>query len=240
MTAWMILRQTNLLFRLLLLFLFLLCGIFRCLILLGLSLLFLFLLSFLLLDFDLLFLFLLFLLLSVLLFSLFLLFLLFLFLLSIVGLRHGNIGIGVVRLGCCHQLAIPFALVVALCSSWSLHSRRTGLCLALELPEPGLHVGPALNPNGGTLRLTERIHPAGQRALSSQHAGHLALELGRSLANQRGMVDEPVLGGLTLGLQCTEQCLLSAQDLHGGGGVLGEGHEAAGMGDESRSDQLPD
>lgn len=54
------------------------------------------------------------------------------------------------------------------------------------------------------------------------------------------MVDETILGRGVLRLQCAEQCLLCAEDLHGGCGVLGQTHERAGVGDEARSDELAD
>lgn len=52
------------------------------------------------------------------------------------------------------------------------------------------------------------------------------------------MVDETVLGGSVLGLEGTEEGLLGSEDLDGGGWVLGEVDQAAGMGDETGSNKL--
>ena len=49
--------------------------------------------------------------------------------------------------------------------------------------------------------IPQRVHAHPQRALGRQHARDLALELGRRLADEGGVVDEAVLGRLVLGLQ---------------------------------------
>ena len=51
---------------------------------------------------------------------------------------------------------------------------------------------------------------------------HLALVLGCGLAHQGGVVYQPVLGRVSACLQGSEQGLLCSQDLHCGGGVLGQ------------------
>ena len=54
------------------------------------------------------------------------------------------------------------------------------------------------------------------------------------------MVNETVLGRGVLGLERTEERLLGTEDLHGRGRVLGERHQAAGVCDETSTDQLAD
>ncbi len=49
------------------------------------------------------------------------------------------------------------------------------------------------------------------------------LVLGLGHANQRGVIDESVLGRVVLGLERAEQGLLGAENLHGGRGVLERG-----------------
>lgn len=52
------------------------------------------------------------------------------------------------------------------------------------------------------------------------------------------MVDETVLGGVSLGLERAEERLLGTENLDGGGGVLGEVGERAGVRDEARGDDF--
>jgi len=52
------------------------------------------------------------------------------------------------------------------------------------------------------------------------------------------VVDETVLGGIVLGLEGSEESLLSSEDLDGGSGVFGEVEEGSSVGDESSSDEL--
>lgn len=54
------------------------------------------------------------------------------------------------------------------------------------------------------------------------------------------MEDETVLGGVTTGLEGTEESLLSTEDLDGGGGVLGEVDQASSVGDQTGSDDVSD
>ena len=54
------------------------------------------------------------------------------------------------------------------------------------------------------------------------------------------MIDQTVLRRLVSRLQSSEQRLLSAQNLHGGGWELGEIEQRTGVSDETRSDQFAD
>jgi len=54
------------------------------------------------------------------------------------------------------------------------------------------------------------------------------------------VVDQTVLGRVVLGLERPEQRLLRSEDLHRRGRVLGEVHQATGVADESRTDELAD
>ena len=71
----------------------------------------------------------------------------------------------------------------------------------------------ALDTNGGLAGLPKSINTNGKRALGCQHSADLALELGRTLPDQAGVVDEPILWRLVLRLQSPEERLLCAQDL---------------------------
>ena len=52
------------------------------------------------------------------------------------------------------------------------------------------------------------------------------------------MIDETILRRVVLGLQCTEQRLLSAEDLDGTCWVLREVQQASCVADESRADEV--
>lgn len=54
------------------------------------------------------------------------------------------------------------------------------------------------------------------------------------------MVDESVLGGVTLGLEGAEEGLLGSEDLDGRGGVLGQVGEGPSVADEASSDRVAD
>src|SRR5438309_224087 len=54
------------------------------------------------------------------------------------------------------------------------------------------------------------------------------------------MVDETVLGGRVLGLECTEERLLSTEDLNGRTRVLGEADKRAGVRDETSTNKGTD
>lgn len=86
----------------------------------------------------------------------------------------------------------------------------------------------------------ERVDSGGDGALVGEVPRDSALVLGRGAADERRVVDETVLGGVALGLQGAEQGLLGTQDLHGGGGALGQGSEGAGLLDQAGRDGLAD
>lgn len=54
------------------------------------------------------------------------------------------------------------------------------------------------------------------------------------------MVDEAVLGRVTLGLESTEKSFLGSENLDGGSWVLGQVGQAPGVGDEAGTDGLTD
>lgn len=58
------------------------------------------------------------------------------------------------------------------------------------------------------------------------------------LANQRGVVDQTVLGRVVLSLQSTEQSLLGTQNLDSGTGALSELEERASMGNQAGTNEL--
>jgi hypothetical protein len=88
--------------------------------------------------------------------------------------------------------------------------------------------------------LGEVINPRSNGALVGQESGDAALVLGASASDEAGVVDETVLGGVSLSLQRAEEGLLGTENLDGGGGVLGEVGEGARVGDEARGDDLAD
>mmetsp|Transcript_12113 Transcript_12113/g.26039 ORF Transcript_12113/g.26039 Transcript_12113/m.26039 type:complete len:379 (-) Transcript_12113:661-1797(-) len=154
--------------------------------------------------------------------------------------RRRHIRRSVVRARLCRQRPPLLALVIL--GGLLLAGGLCALCcqdLALQLPQPSLDLSPGVYADRGVRAVSKGIHTNGQRALGCQHAGDLALELGARLSDEGGMVDEAVLGCLVLGLECPEQGLLSSQDLHRGGGVLGQVGEAARVGDEAGAHHLP-
>ena len=54
------------------------------------------------------------------------------------------------------------------------------------------------------------------------------------------MVDQTVLGCVTLGLQGTEESLLSTENLNSRGGIFGEVGQGTGVGDQTGTDHLAD
>jgi len=54
------------------------------------------------------------------------------------------------------------------------------------------------------------------------------------------VVDEAVLWGVVLRLQCAEERLFRAEDLDRGGGALGQARERAGVCDQAGADELAD
>ena len=113
---------------------------------------------------------------------------------------------------------------------------RVGLTL-LKIAFAVGHVA-SVDANGGFRRLTEGVDANRQGALRSQHARNLPLELGRSLTDERCVVDQTVLWRFVFGLQRAEKRLFGAQNLHSRRRVLGEAHERTGVRDETRADEL--
>ena len=69
----------------------------------------------------------------------------------------------------------------------------------------------------------EGIDTCGNGALVRQVARYPSLVLGFGAADESGVVDESVLGGVSLGFEGAEEGFLGSQDLYGGGQCLGEG-----------------
>ena len=90
------------------------------------------------------------------------------------------------------------------------------------------------------VRLAERVDADRERALGREDARDLALVLGLRLADERRVVDEPVLGRVAARLERAEEGLLGAEDLDGGGGVLGQVGERARVRDEAGAHDVAD
>lgn len=69
------------------------------------------------------------------------------------------------------------------------------------LKPPPPHLLARLQPHGRVGGVPQRVDADRERALGREHAGDLALELGLRLADERGVVDQAVLGGLVLRLE---------------------------------------
>lgn len=54
------------------------------------------------------------------------------------------------------------------------------------------------------------------------------------------MIDQTILGCIMLGLQSSEQRLFGTKDLHGRRRVLGQAQQAAGMADQTGTNELAD
>ena len=85
-----------------------------------------------------------------------------------------------------------------------------------------------------------RLHVTPHRKPHGQHSADLSLVLRSGLSDERRVVDQSVLRRLVPHLQRSEERLLGAEDLHGGGGELGEVHQRAGVRDESGAHQFAD
>ena len=83
----------------------------------------------------------------------------------------------------------------------------------------------------GSWSLAELVKTGGNRALVSQIAGNLTLLLKASATNKSAVKDKSVLRRLSLCLESSEKSLLSAENLDGGGRVLGKLHQAFCVGD---------
>merc|ERR1719402_394040 len=116
--------------------------------------------------------------------------------------------------------------------------RDLGNLSTFELSDARLHLGAVFDSKVSVGLLSQGVHPASQGGLRGEHSRHFALELRAGLANKLSVVYQAVLGGVVLRLQCLKQSLLSAQNLHCRGGMLGEVHQGAGVGDQPGADQL--
>jgi len=72
----------------------------------------------------------------------------------------------------------------------------------------------------GRRRVREAVDARRDRALVGKEARDASLVLGAGTADEGRMVDQTVLGRVTLGLERTEQGLLGSEDLDGRGRVL--------------------
>mmetsp|Transcript_38696 Transcript_38696/g.120385 ORF Transcript_38696/g.120385 Transcript_38696/m.120385 type:complete len:450 (-) Transcript_38696:449-1798(-) len=142
-----------------------------------------------------------------------------------------------------------------------------GLVLLLLLPAPLVHLLDGLLhdldvfPRRGALReegqallhlvaqllaedcgrlLGEVVDARGEGALVREVPGDAPLVLLLCTADEGGVEDEAVLGGVALRLQRAEERLLGPEDLHCRGRVLCEVREASGVRDEPGADDLAD
>jgi len=86
----------------------------------------------------------------------------------------------------------------------------------------------------------EVVDSRGNGSLVGKETGDSALVLHAGAADEGGVVDQTVLGGVTLGLEGTEQSLLGTENLDSGGRVLGQVGQATGVGDETSTNGLTD
>ncbi|KAI3492779.1 hypothetical protein L1887_42576 [Cichorium endivia] len=159
--------------------------------------------------------------------------------------RASSVGSGVVRAAA--RLHLEGLLLVAVVAGGVPCGAHAGhAALHLERTQARLELGARLDADGGRalvalgLGIGERVEADGERGLGGDHARHLTLELLWRLADERGVVDEAVLGRVVLGLERAEERLFGAEDLHGRGRVLGEVHERAGVADEACADEVAD
>merc|ERR1719402_1729435 len=116
--------------------------------------------------------------------------------------------------------------------------RDLGNLSTFELSDARFHLSTVLDSKVSVSLLSQGVHPASQGGLRGEHSRHFALELRARLSNKLCVVYQAVLGGVVLSLQRLKQSLLSAQYLHCRGGMLGEVHQGAGVGDQPGADQL--
>jgi hypothetical protein len=88
--------------------------------------------------------------------------------------------------------------------------------------------------------LGEVINSGSDRALVCKESRDSSLVLGASSANERGVVQQSVLGSVSLGLQSSEKSLLRAENLHGRSGILGQVGQASGMRNQTSANDLSD
>ena len=102
-----------------------------------------------------------------------------------------------------HSPALAHTASGAPTHSPSLAHTASGTHLPLlTLPQALLNLGPAVYPDAaGRGLFPQGIHAGTEGGLRCQHAGDLALVFGRTLAHQRGVVDEPIFGRVMLRLE---------------------------------------
>ena len=86
----------------------------------------------------------------------------------------------------------------------------------------------------------EGVNPRCNGAFITQVPWDPALVLSRRSSDEGRVVDQTVLGGVSFRLQGTKQRFLSTQDLHCGGGALGQWSERPSLLDQTGCDCLSD
>jgi hypothetical protein len=141
---------------------------------------------------------------------------------------------------------VPAEVVLGLFSSIGPDVRRWETQRTLQRSKSRCELFPVVRPDPCGCRVClgfgvgESVDTDRERRLGRNHTSHLSLELLRCTSDQRGVVDEPVLGGIVLGLERSEQGLFGTQDLDGTGGELGQVVETSGVADQSRTDKFAD
>lgn len=92
----------------------------------------------------------------------------------------------------------------------------------------------------GSGLIREVVDTGGNGTLVGEETRDTTLVLGTGATNERGVVQQTVLGGVTLGLQGTEKSLLGTENLDSGGGVLGQVGQATSVGDQTGTNDLSD
>ena len=93
---------------------------------------------------------------------------------------------------------------------------------------------------GGSGLLDKRIDTAGNGTFVGQITTNASFILGTSAADEGGVVDEAVFGGVALGFQRSEKGLLSTQNLHRRRRGLGQAGERTRLLNEARRYRLTD
>jgi len=90
----------------------------------------------------------------------------------------------------------------------------------------------------GGRSLGEVVDTRSNGALVGKETRNATLVLGASPANEGRVIQETILGSVTLGLQGTEESLLGTENLDRGGGVLGQIGQATSVGNQTGTDHL--